>query len=55
MVMITLFTLIFRGFGSVMAFHVHDSAATLAMITRLTENLKKPCSNALSGHLNQAK
>jgi hypothetical protein len=55
MVVISLFTLVFRGFRGVMAFHVHNSAAALAMITRFTENLQQTSANALSGHLDQTK
>jgi len=55
MVVISLFTLVFRGFRGVMAFHVHNCATALAMITWLTENLQQSSANALAGHLNQAK
>jgi hypothetical protein len=40
MVVISLFTLVFRGFRGVMAFHVYNCATALAMITWLTENLQ---------------
>jgi hypothetical protein len=55
MVMIALFTLGFRGFRGVMAFHVHNGATALAVIARFAENFQQSSANALSGHLDQAK
>jgi hypothetical protein len=55
MVMIAFFSLGFRGFRGVITFHVHNGAATLAMIARFAENLQQSSANALTGHLNQAK